>query len=176
MYEYPYYGNQMYGQPGTQMQNPRMQYLQQQQNALQGQNSMQGQMQQPQVQQYPINQATVQNPLNGRIVNTVEEITANDVPMNVPYSIFPKSDLSQIYIKSWNANGTIQTVVYKPIELENVQQGTNMPQTDFNVLNEDVRALRQEIAERLDRIENSIGSPKAKATTSRAKKGDVDNE
>lgn len=175
MYEYPYYGNQMYGQPGMQMQNPRMQYLQQQQNALQGQNALPGQMQQPQVQQYPANQA-VQNPLNGRIVNTVEEITANDVPMNVPYSIFPKSDLSQIYVKSWNANGTIQTIAYKPIELENVQQGTNMPQTDFNALNEDVRALRQEIADRFDRLESSMVGSATKAAGSRTKKGDSNNE
>ncbi len=161
MYEYPYY-NQQYVQPNMQMQNQRMQCLQQQQNALQGQ------MQQ-QIPQYP-NQQIVQNPLNGRMVNAVEEITANDVPMNVPYSIFPKNDLSEIYIKSWNANGTIQTIAYKPIQQENAEQDTNIPQTNFNALNEDVRALRQEISERFDRLESSMANSKTRASGTRAKK------
>lgn len=160
MYEYPYY-NQQYGQPNMQMQNQRMQY---------GQvpNTFQNQI--PQNQQFPMNQQPVANPLNGRIVNSIEEITANDVPMNVPYSIFPKNDLSQIYIKSWNANGTIQTIAYAPIQPENTEQSTNIPQTDFNSLNEDVRALRQEISERFDKLESSMANAKTKTSGSRTKK------
>ena len=166
MYEYPYY-NQQYGQPNMQMQNQRMQY---------GQvpNTFQNQI--PQNQQFPMNQQPVVNPLNGRMVNSIEEITANDVPMNVPYSIFPKNDLSQIYIKSWNANGTIQTIAYAPTQPENAEQGTNIPQTDFNALNEDVRALRQEITERFDRLESSMTNAKTKVSGSRAKKGESENE
>lgn len=163
MYEYPYY-NQQYGQPNMQMQNQRMQYTQ-------VPNGFQNQI--PQNQQFPINQPAVQNPLNGRMVSSIEEITANDVPMNVPYSIFPKNDLSQIYIKSWNANGTIQTIAYAPIQPENTEQG-NIPQTDFNALNEDVRALRQEISERFDRLESSMTNSKTKSTSSRTKKEDAE--
>ena len=166
MYEYPYY-SQQYGQPNMQMQNQRMQY---------GQvpNAFQNQV--PQNQQFPMNQQPVVNPLNGRMVNSIEEITANDVPMNVPYSIFPKNDLSQIYIKSWNANGTIQTIAYAPIQPENAEQGANIPQTDFNVLNEDVRALRQEILERFDRLESSMTNSKTKASGSRTKKEALTDE
>ena len=164
MYEYPYY-NQQYGQPNMQMQNQRMQYAQ-------VPNGFQNQI--PQNQQFPINQPVVQNPLNGRMVNSIEEITANDVPMNVPYSIFPKNDLSQIYIKSWNANGTIQTIAYASIQPENTEQ--NMPQTDFNALNEDVRALRQEISDRFDRLESSMTNSKTKSTSSRTKRGEIENE
>lgn len=166
MYEYPYY-NQQYGQPNVQMQNQRIQY---------GQipNGFQNQI--PQNQQFPINQPAVQNSLNGRAVNSIEEITANDVPMNVPYSIFPKNDLSQIYIKSWNANGTIQTIAYAPIQPENTEQGANIPQTDFSALNEDVRALRQEISERFDRLESSMPNSKTKASGSRAKKEVIADE
>ena len=165
MYEYPYY-NQQYGQSNMQMQNHRMQY---------GQipNGFQNQI--PQNQQFSMSQQPV-NPLNGRIVNSIEEITANDVPMNVPYSIFPKNDLSQIYIKSWNPNGIIQTIAYAPIQPENTEQGTNIPQTDFNALNEDVRALRQEISDRFDRLESSMANSKTKASNSRAKKGEIENE
>lgn len=166
MYEYPYY-SQQYGQPNMQMQNQRMQY---------GQVPSTFQNQVPQNQQFPMNQQPVVNPLNGRIVNSIEEITANDVPMNVPYSIFPKNDLSQIYIKSWNANGTIQTIAYAPIQPENTEQGASIPQTDFNALNEDVRALRQEISERFDRLENSMTNSKTRASGSRTKKEVIADE
>lgn len=165
MYEYPYY-SQQYGQPNMQMQNQRVPYMQ-------NQNLLQGQIQ-PQIPQYSMNQPIIQNPLNGRAVNSVEEITANDVPMNVPYSIFPKNDLSEIYIKSWNANGTIQTIAYAPIQPENLGQSGNIPQTDFNALNEYVRALRQEITERFDRLESSMANSKTKAPASRSKKEETE--
>ena len=57
------------------------------------------------------------------MVNSVEEVTANDVPMNAPFAIFPKADGSEVYIKSWSANGLIQTVTYKP-QLEEAERIT----------------------------------------------------
>lgn len=52
--------------------------------------------------------------INGKIVAAVENITANDVPMDGSVAFFPKQDLSEIYVKGWNADGTIRTIVYKP--------------------------------------------------------------
>ena len=52
--------------------------------------------------------------LNGRIVQMVENINANEVPMDGSMAFFPKQDLSEIYVKGWNADGTIKTIVYKP--------------------------------------------------------------
>ena len=74
------------------------------------------QYQQPQQiqQQFPQQIMPQQAGLCGRMVNSVEEVTANDVPMNAPFAIFPKADGSEVYIKSWSANGLIQTVTYKP--------------------------------------------------------------
>lgn len=72
------------------------------------------QYQQPQYQyQY---QPQVQMPaLSGRMVNSFDEVTANDVPMNGTMAVFPKADLSEIECRQWNANGTISKIVYKPI-------------------------------------------------------------
>lgn len=44
--------------------------------------------------------------LNGRIVQVVENINANEVPMDGSMAFFPKQDLSEIYLKGWNADGT----------------------------------------------------------------------
>ena len=53
--------------------------------------------------------------INGRIVQAVENINANEVPMDGSVAFFPKQDLTEIYAKSWNADGTIRTLTFKPI-------------------------------------------------------------
>ena len=82
-----------------------------------------------------------------------------------------KRDGSEIQWRNWSSNGTIVTTPYKPILEQNQQESTNMPQNDFTALNEDVRALREEISDRFDRLEKSMSGNSAK-TTSRTKKGD----
>lgn len=127
--------------------------------------AQQNQFMQPQVQQ---NQP---QSIVGKIVNDFSELTANDVPMNGSAAFFPKADGSELQVRSWTANGTIQTVVYKPVQPENSAEATNIPQMDFNALNEDVRALREDIKGVREMIEKSMNVPVQKTTSSRAKKG-----
>ena len=112
MQTYPQYYPQMnnYGQRYNTQQPymDRLAGLQQYQQALQ-----QPQMQR-QTQQMPLG-------LNGKMVDVVDQITANDVPMDGSVAIFPKKDMSEIYLKSWTPNGTIATVVFKPV-LEDVRK------------------------------------------------------
>ena len=56
----------------------------------------------------------------GKIVQNAEMITANDVPLNGSVAFFPKQDLSEIYAKSWTADGVIRTMTFKPIQNEEV--------------------------------------------------------
>ena len=71
--------------------------------------------QQP-VQQIPQQQnLQIQAGINGRMVAAVEQIAANDVPMDGSVAFFPKQDLTEIYAKSWNADGTIRTLTFKPV-------------------------------------------------------------
>lgn len=64
--------------------------------------------------------------LNGKIVDSEDVVKATEVPIG-GYGIFPKADLSEIYIKSWNNNGTTSVITFKPItpEPSNVQQNGN---------------------------------------------------
>lgn len=127
--------------------------------------------QQNQFMQQPIQQNQPQG-IVGKIVADFSEITANDVPMSGQAAFFPKSDGSEMQVRSWAANGTIQTIVYKPILDQNSEQATNIPQMDFNALNEDVRALREDIKGVRDMIEKSMTVPAVK-TTQRGKKAEV---
>lgn len=120
---------------------------------------------QPQVQQVQQQQSVG---LNCRIVDDFNSIVANDVPMDGNGAFFVKRDGSEVQHRNWAANGTIVTTPYKPVQPENQSEGANMPQMDFNGLNEDVRALREDILARLDSIEKSMGK-----TTTRGKKAEV---
>lgn len=110
--------------------------------------------------------------LIGKMVNDVSMVSPNDVPMDGNIAIFPKSDMSEIYCKQWKQDGTIQTVVYKPVLDQNQTEATNIPQMDFNALNEDVRALREDIKGVRDMIEKSMAVPVSK-TSQRGKKAEV---
>lgn len=98
----------MMNNPYIQSQNPymdRMNFLQNYQQSLQ---------QQPmQMNQQPMPQQIAG--INGRIVQAVENINANEVPMDGSMAFFPKQDMSEIYAKSWNADGTIRTLTFKPV-------------------------------------------------------------
>lgn len=61
--------------------------------------------------------ATTINTLQGKIVDSIDMVRANEVPFG-GFGIFPKGDLSEIYIKSWNSNGTTQINTYKPVPNE----------------------------------------------------------
>lgn len=87
--------------------NPYLPYMGMQQNAQIPQYGYQPQYQ-PQYQQ------TVPA-LNGRFVGNVDEISANDVSMSGDTSFFPLRDSSAILAKSWSADGTIKTTIYKPV-------------------------------------------------------------
>lgn len=54
--------------------------------------------------------------LNGMVVQSAEVITADAVPMNGSFAVFPRQDLSEIYVKSWNPDGTIKTLTFRPTE------------------------------------------------------------
>lgn len=69
--------------------------------------------------QQPQQPEQMQQGIFGKVVQSQDSIVANDVPMNGSVAFFPKSDLSEIYAKQWSADGTISTMVFKPIQNDN---------------------------------------------------------
>ena len=74
-----------------------------------------------QYQQPPYMQQAAQR-INGRVVQSADMITANDVPMDGSVAFFPTQDLSEIYAKSWDANGKIVTMLFKPVLADNTNK------------------------------------------------------
>ena len=159
MYENPNVGNQ---------------YMQQ----IPRYNGMQYQQMQQPVYQNPVQPVQTQQAstpqLIGRTVNSVDEITANDVPMNYPYAIFPKNDLSEVYLKSWTPNGTIQTIVFKP-EINPTPSNTNRQESANTKATEEIMRRFDELSDQIKEIGNSIPKPATK-TRSVASKKDGESE
>ena len=73
---------------------------------------------------YTTSSQTYQNPyvqqpsrfqsIPGRLVNNLDEITPQEVPMDGSVSLFPQADYSAIYAKTWTKDGTIATVKFIP--------------------------------------------------------------
>lgn len=166
MSNYPAYS---YQQPQI---NPYQNSYQPIQNPYMGQMGQYQQNFQPQVQQA---QQSQQQQVQGLICKPVVDasnVSPNDVPMDGNPAVFPKNDFAEIYVKSWTPNGTIQTVVYRPLQPENQSDGTNIPQMDFNSLNDGIMALGNSIMERIDKLEKSFDNSVSKTakTSTRAKK------
>ena len=100
---------------------------------------------------------TISNPiiptgLQGKIVENEEVVKVTDVTMG-GYGFFPKADMSEIYVKSWNSNGTTSITTFRPIEKENVPT-----QEDIN------KALLEKMSNLEQKID-AILVPKAAAAT-----------
>jgi len=138
--------------------------------------------QQPRMQQQQIEplqtanqfQQQLQSGINGRVVQSVEMITANDVPMDGSAAFFPMQDMSAILAKSWNADGTIKTVIFKPIN-ETVPQNEiqNKENLKIDLSDGTVSAFMDrfdELSERLEQLEVSINKTTPKSSTQSTKR------
>ena len=94
-------------------------------------NQMQ-QIQQPTAPQYN---------LNGKIVDGIEMVKATDIPLG-GYGIFPKADLSEVYIKSWNNLGQSNIISYAPV----IQQDAPLEVDNSQLLNK-IESLERKLDE-----------------------------
>lgn len=103
-------------------------------------NQMQAQYnQQPMVQQ---NQAMS---LNGEIVDSIDVVKAKNVDMSGQPTFYPKSDLSEVYVKRLMADGTSQIVTYKAVHPEESKPVETKPYVDVQTLNAMLGQMKSEI-------------------------------
>ena len=161
----------MMNNPYMQPQNPymdRMNFLQNYQQNLQQPlvpTSMSGANQQAMPQQIA--------GINGRIVQAVETINPNEVPMDGSVAFFPKQDLTEIYAKSWNADGTIRTLTFKPVlndKTDILSGDTEKLEFDLSEkATEGIMAKLNELSEKIEQL--SLGTQR-KTSRTQSKGGD----
>lgn len=151
-YYNPQYRNPMYGQYIPQnFQQPAEQF-----------------QQQPQY-------VTIQQQMYGRIVPSVDNIAPNEVPMDGNMAFFPKQDMSEIYVKSWGADGKIYTRLYKPV----LDADPNNPPSDtekakFDLSDEATAVFMKRFDELEQKIEQLKSSQTQRKSSQTQRKDDLE--
>lgn len=99
---------------------------------------------------YP-NQQPIQpaiSAIQGKVVDSADVVKVTEVPFG-GFAVFPKGDMSEIYVKSWTPNGTTQINTYKPIPAEETPE---VKQADAMAL------LSQQITNLENKLDSFINS------------------
>lgn len=128
-------------------------------NYPQTQQSLYGynQSQLPSYQTPPAQIQNVNNQIPGKIVDSQEVARVSDIPFG-GYGIFPKADLSEVYIKMWNNNGTTSLVCFKPV-IEGQVVREEKEERKFNdetKSHEDCNKLHEQLLEKIAILEEKI--------------------
>lgn len=98
-----------------------------------------------QISQYPQFSQTQVPFVNGKYVDGIDVVRASEVPMG-GIGFFIKADMSELYTKSWNSDGTTKITTYKPVVEASAKDNENQISTDsimeqISLLNEKVDKL-----------------------------------
>ena len=137
-YMNPYYFQNNPAFQQQQMYNPMTPY-QERLNQMQAQYN-----QQPMVQQ---NQMMA---LSGEIVDSIDVVKAKNVDMSGQPTFYPKSDLSEVYVKRLMADGTSQIVTYKAVQPEESNPVETKTYVDVQTLNTMLGQMKSEILQSVD--------------------------
>ena len=150
-YMNPYYfqNNQAFQQ--QQMYNPMAPY----QDRL-------AQLQSQYNQQPPYNQMAQQAQpigLNGEVVDSIDVVKAKNVDMSGNVTFYPKSDMTEIYTKQLQADGTSRIVTYRAIQPESEsQKEQKQASVDMNTINGMFGQLRTDLLNEISDLKDLVNS------------------
>ncbi len=93
--------------------------------------------------------------LTGKVVNSLNEITASDVPMDGSVSYFPSMDGNTIVAKKWGSNGLIETSLYS-LQNNEADNVTTKAEKSVLGLSDEVTEWFEKVSNRLDNIEKAL--------------------
>lgn len=136
--------------------------------------NVQQRLPQEQMQPQQVQQPAPMSSMVGKMVGRIEDIAPQDVPMTGAPAFFPKQDLSEIYVKAWNSNGTLDTVVFKPVSMtDGINPIDDSKKLEIG-LSEDVKGAFMkrfdELESKISSIESSLTKNTSKSTRSSTKK------
>ena len=97
----------------------------------------------PQMSQIP--QSPMVSNLQGKVVDGIEIVKATDVPFG-SFSVFPKGDFGEIYLKTWNNNGTTQIITYKPVVEEEIKK------EEPNLILEKINNIENQLTDLINKV------------------------
>lgn len=95
--------------------------------------------------------------LNGEIVDSIDVVKAKNVDMTGNPTFYPKADLSEIYIKRLQPDGTSRVDVYQRVIPENEQANIQQP-VNMDMLNGMFVQLRQDLLNEISGVKELVGT------------------
>ena len=146
-YMNPYYFQNNPAFQQQQMYNPMAPY-QDRLNQMQAQYNQQSIIQQNQ----PIG-------LNGEIVDSIDVVKAKNVDMSGNVTFYPKSDMSEIYTKQLQMDGTSRIVTYRAVQPETeAKKEQTQTAVDMNVINGMFGQLRADLLNEISDLKDLVNS------------------
>ena len=92
-----------------------------------------------------MSQSPMVSNLQGKVVDGIEIVKATDVPFG-SFSVFPKGDFGEIYLKTWNNNGTTQIITYKPVIEEEIKK------EEPNLILEKINNIENQLTDLINKV------------------------
>lgn len=96
--------------------------------------------------------------LNGEIVDSIDVVKAKNVDMSGNVTIYPKSDLSEIYTKRLTQNGTSQIDVYVRKEPVAEKQEVPSQSVTLDMMNTMFDQLKKDLSWEINGLKDMVGA------------------
>ena len=97
--------------------------------------------------------------MNGKLVDSEDVVKATEVPIG-GYGIFTKANLSEIYVKTWNNNGTTSVITFQPIVTPQKTGANNINNSVLSQLFQKIEIVENKIDAVLSESQKKSPSPK----------------
>ena len=114
---------------------------------------------QAQYNQQPMTQQNQTMGLNGEIVDSIDVVKAKNVDMSGNVTYYPKSDMSEIYTKQLQMDGTSRIVTYRAVQPETeAKKEQTQTAVDMNVINGMFGQLRADLLNEISDLKDLVNS------------------
>ncbi len=97
--------------------------------------------------------------LNGKIVDSEETARVQEIAPG-SYGVYPKADMTSIYIKTWNNDGTTRITTYTPVIDVPLgkKENTSKDLSNFNQKLTDIQSMIEDLNNKFDSISQNSTS------------------
>ena len=118
---------------------------------------------------YPPTPTRTAPQISGRVVNSLDDITVQEVPTDGTVALFPSADGTCVYSKRWTPDGNISTMRFVP----EVQEVPPQQPSPFDVINDRISELFDVVERIEERLPYEVETKRTAATRRKAAKADA---